>query len=162
MQQVEEHFYAQIEVLANIMFRCFGLFPVVISKQQVICNSKFSETVLKCWSFCVIFFATINVSAIIKYQEEVFNENSLGKVNDILKFSFVLVAVYVIIFESLANCENYRNIYRQLEGFNVVCKSLQVNFERYENEKAKNIGRYFVTFLLMQIIIETSIFFNRE
>ena len=160
MKKIGNKFYAQVEKLSKIIFRGFGLFPVSIDTQHV--NSNLSDIILKCWSLFILFLATINISTIVKYKEEIFDNTSIGIINDSLKFAAVLVAVYVIIIETLVNSEKFKNVYRKLHSFDDKCKSLHVNLKRYRVKMTKVFGIQFIFISLIQVFVETFVFFNIE
>lgn len=160
MKQIGNKFYVQVEKLSKIIFRGFGLFPVFADTQHV--HSKMSDVILKCWSLFVLFLATINISTIVKYKKEIFDDTSVGNINDSLKFAAVLVAVYVIIIETLVKGEKFKNAYRKLHSFDDKCKSLHVNLKRYRVKMTKRFGIQFIFVSLMQVSVETFVFFNIE
>lgn len=151
MELFAEKNFVQVEKKSIFFYRMLGFSPFLSAQKTL----KSSEIFMMCWSFMVLIIFTVISSMVVRNQENIFNENSIGKVNDILKFSCATVAAYIIILESLINVKKFRKFYEEIDAFNIECKLLNVNFNSYNGQMAKVYACQFISFISMQFFVET-------
>lgn len=150
MELVANQFHVLIKKFSEILYQVLGFLPLFTDQNP----SKFSEVVVKFWSFVVTAFTTINILTIVRNQDVIFDGSSIGKVNDLLKFSCATVAVYVFILESLMNVGKLKSFFKMIESFRAECKSLNVDFESYNMKMTKNYATQFAFIVIMQLFVE--------
>lgn len=152
MQQAAPNkFYAQVEKFSKFLFRMLGFFPLFPNQRTF---KKLSEVLIRCWSLVVIILITTNISLISNDKDNVFDENSIEFINDLLKFSCATVSTYIIILESMINSKKFRKFYELLEIFKVECKLLNIDVKSYKTKVTKKFGKQFLFFVLMHISVE--------
>lgn len=142
--------------VATVLFQFLGLFPVLIGDRNVFNQSKLPELLLTCWSFVWLISISVLNLFVVSNQELIFNDNPVGRVNDILKFASLSTAYVVLIIESLYNAQKFKSLFRGFERFNLECKNLGVNFEKYRSRTTKTVAIKYILIQSMHILVEIS------
>lgn len=157
MGKIENKIYLNAAKFSNIVYQFFGFFPVFVKVKSSMKHSKLSEILIQLWSIIVLTFIFINILIVAQNQEIIFNENSLDKANDILKFSCVTAAVVIFIVESLVNVREFKMIFKKFQKFENELKVYGVKFENYQTRMMKDYARKFILIVFTQTIFETYI-----
>lgn len=146
--------YVKVVKFVRVLFQFFGLFPLLIDDRNSFSQSKLSELLMKCWSFVWIISISVHVSFVVSYQDLIFNDDPVGKVNDFLKFASLSAAYIVLIIESLYNTQKFKSLFKGFERFDLECKILGVDFEKYRLNTTKAIARQYILIQSMHILVE--------
>jgi 7tm Chemosensory receptor len=156
MGKLENTFYSLAQKISEIVFRLYGLFPVLI-KPHKSSISKLCEILIQLWSLVLLVVLFLNICWVVRNQEKMFNENSLGKVNDALKFGCVCFAFLIFLIESFFNAKQFKTIFRKFKKFNNELSVLGMNFEKRKAKMIRDYARKFILVVVSQIIVETYI-----
>lgn len=149
-------FSARVAALSLLIYRIVGIFIYFVGTRIF-----GLELIQKVWSLLVMFLIFIGGIAIKQTFIES-TDNSVGKINDILKFCCVTASAYIAIGESLWGVGKVNRFLRKIELFDDECKRLKVNFESFNQKGTKIYAIQVLVVIIMSIISELLIVFNIE
>lgn len=150
--------YRKIAKLLKLIFIFFGLHPIPLDYENKTKDKPFAEKLLKLWSIFLMITRVVIFLGVIYYQDKIFyDRDSIGKINDVLKFTMVYFAYVVIIVESLSNKNRLKIIYRKFKSFRFECKVLNINYTNYNDEMVKDYIRKIIFLSAFYIFVEYNV-----
>ena len=150
--------YHKIAKLLKLIFIIFGLHPIPLDYENKMKDKQLEENFMKLWSIFLIFSRVIIFLIVIYYQDQIFyDRDSVGKINDILKYAMVFFAYVVIIIESMINKNRMKIIYRKLKSFRCECEILNINYAHYNDEMIKDYARKIICLMAFYVFVEIKV-----
>lgn len=140
--------------------QAFGLFPISLDYYRDSRDSsplKDSSNYIY-WSFFLILAWASNWIVIGFFEEFIFyDRSSVGKINDVLKYSTVSAACLAAIIEMLINREKLKSIHVKIQRFDRSCSVLKINWNEYLDASNKSYATLVFFTLLIYLAIEIKI-----
>lgn len=153
--------YRKFAKLLKLIFIIFGLHPIPLDYENKTKDKPFAESIIKLWSIFLMLTRVVIFLVVIYYQDQIFyDRDSVGKINDILKYAMVFLAYIVIIFESMINKNRLKIIYRKLKCFRYECEILHINYAQYNDEMLKEYIRKVFCLAIFYVFIEIKVTTN--
>ena len=150
--------YRKIAKLLKLIFIFFGLHPIPLDYENKMTDKPFAEKLLKLWSIFLMITRVVVFLAVIYYQDLIFyDRDSVGKINDVLKFTMVYFAYVVIIVESIINKNRLKIIYCKFKSFRFECKVLNINYDQYMDEMLKDYIKKIIYLFVFFIFVEYNV-----
>lgn len=120
------------------LLQAFGLFPAPLGYyknfRKLSGKSLNDSSNYVYWSFFLIVVWISSWIVIGYFQAYIFyDRSSVGKINDILKFSTVSLACMVAIIEMIINREKLKTIHIKIMRFERICSVLKIDWKKYND-----------------------------